>query len=355
MSARLTILLIACLALSCSYLAAQQVTYCEPYSDRFTLREEMLGKVGDYFWFSMITRKKQLRHSTDVPEDERSFVVYDRRMNPVNLIGNFSCPGIQLKEYMVAGKDHFDQVFVSEGGRKEVRVWVQRYDQDGQPSGAGRAVGSFPFSEPAGSFLLVRSEDRSRMLLIGFEFVPDSAPRMHALLYDADWRLLSTRIYKHPYLTQPMIQDDMQGYPLEDFDNGPVKLANNGEWLMMSPSRINKNYLLFHFNAADTGIACREIQLPAIAETEDLGLSIDNLQGGAFAGILSDFHYTTLKNVRVVHYSMVSKAFDFDTSYRLTTLGGGKIRNENMVKEGFKAVPGRGFPVVEGIRAAFCR
>jgi len=58
---------------------------------------------------------------------------------------------------------------------------------------------------------------------------------------------------------------------------------------------------------------------------------------------LSDFHYNTLKNVRVMHYSMVTKTFDFDTAYRLRTLGGGKLRNENMVKENFLAVPGHGF------------
>jgi hypothetical protein len=346
MSRWFTICLFACLVLSCSVLAAQQVTYCEPYSDRFTLREEMLGKVGDYYWVSMITRKKVMRHAAGPladNNDERSFVVYDNRMSPVNLIGNFSCPGDLLKEYMIAGQDHFDQLFLSGNGRKEVRVLLQRYDPDGRPAGPGRAVGRFPFNEPGGSFLLVRSEDRSRMLLVGFEFLPDGAPRMHTLLYDADWRLLSSRVYKHPFLTQPMIQDDEIGYPLEDFDNAPVKLANNGEWLMMSPSRTNKNYLLFHFDAADTAVACREIMLPAVAGTEDISLSIDNLQGGAVAGVLSDFHYSTLKNVRVVHYSMTLRAFDFDTSYRLTTLGGGKIRNDNMVKENFKAVPGRGF------------
>jgi hypothetical protein len=335
-------------------LSAQEVTFCEPYSDRFTLKEELLGKVGDYFWVSMTTRKKTSRHSSVMEDaEERFFIVYDKRMRGVNEITHFTCPGQVLKEYLVNGGDHFDQVYLSTGGGQgdaavqvpamKVNIWVQRYAPDGQPVGVGRVIGGYPFLETGNGFLLVRSEDRSRTLLLGFEFVPGSAPRMHALLFDVDWQLLSSRVYHHPFLTQPMIQDDFTGYPLESFDQGTVKLANNGEWLMMSPSRTDNNYLLFHFNAGDTAVAYRQIMLPAIAATEDLCLSIDNLRGEAYAGVLSDFHYTTLKNVRVVHYSMASRSFDFDTSYRLTTLGAGKIRNGNMVKESFMAVPGGGF------------
>ncbi len=143
-------------------------------------------------------------------------------------------------------------------------------------------------------------------------------------------------------MSQPMIQDDYTAYPVEDFNNGPVKLANNGEWLMLAPSRKNHNFLLFHFSQADT-IVCKEINLPGTSAMEDVCLSVDNTNGDVAAGILSTFHYAPLKNIQAVHYSMVTKAFSFDTSYRLTTLGGRRIRNENLVKEGFVAVPGRGF------------
>jgi hypothetical protein len=61
------------------------------------------------------------------------------------------------------------------------------------------------------------------------------------------------------------------------------------------------------------------------------------------AGILSTFHYAPLKNVQTIHYSMKTKTFSLDTSYRLNTLGGRRIRNDNLVKENFVAVPGRGF------------
>lgn len=331
-----------CLDMSGS-LKAQQVTFCEPYSDRFTVKEEMLGRVGDYYWVSMTTRKK-VRHAADPQaEDDRSFIIYDIRMAPINEISHFYCPGEVLKEYLINGREHFDQLYLSAAGHRKVGVWVQRYAPDGQPEGEGQVIGSFPFYEPGNSFLLVRSQDRNLSLLLGFESVSGSAPRMHALVFDADWQLISSKVYNRSFLTQPMIQDDFTGYPLEDFDKGPVKLANNGEWLMMSPSRTNNNYLLSHYNATDTAVAWREISLPSMASLDDIDLSIDNARAEAFAGLLSDFHYTTLKNVRVTHYSMISKTFDFDTSYRLRTLGGGKLRNENMVKENFMAVPGHGF------------
>ena len=76
---------------------------------------------------------------------------------------------------------------------------------------------------------------------------------------------------------------------------------------------------------------------------EDVCVSIDNSNGDVVAGVLSTFHYAPLKNVEAVHYSMVTKSFSFDSSYRLTTLNGRRVRNDNIVKENFVAVPGRGF------------
>jgi hypothetical protein len=340
------------LVLSGFRLFAQEVTFCEPYSDRFTIREEMLGKVGSYYWVSTVSRKRSPKHVT-APVEERSFVVYNMRMKAVNEISQFSCPGNELKEYLINSSDHFDQLYLSASGSRQVDVWVQRYAPDGQPAGSGRKVATLPFFEPGNSFLLVRSEDRGLTMLLGFEFVPGGAPKIHAVQFNADWGIVSSRVYNHPFLTQPMIQDDEIGYPLEDFDQGTVKLANNGEWLMVSPSRTNNNYLLSHFNGADTGFRYEEIWLPQIAVTEDVSLSVDNVRGEAVAGVLSDFHYAPLKNVRIVHYSMALRQFDFDTTFRLTTLGGGRVRNNNLVKENFLAMAGGGFLLLKEYGRAF--
>lgn len=344
---RLTIYAGACLLFHSPFVIAQRVLYCEPYSDRFTLREELAAKVGDYYWVETTSRKRNTHHTADPSQtEERTFDVYNARMNLVNMIGEFSYPGSPLKEYLVSDDDHFDQVHLLSSGKK-VGVWLQRYEPEGRPSGEGRIVGVFPFYEPGNSFLLVRSEDRSRILLLGFESLSSSSPKLHALLFDDDWQLLSSRVYRHPYITQPLIQDDFTSYPLEDFNKGPLKLANNGEWLMTAPSRTNSNFLLFHFSGTDTAVACKEILLPSSSAMEDVDLSINNERGEAVAGILSDFHYSTLKNVQVVHYSMASKSFDFDSSYRLTTLAAGKVRDGNLVKENFIAVPGRGFMLLK--------
>lgn len=347
MLCRLTIYIGACLFLNTSLLVAQRVYYCEPYSDRFTIREELTAKIGNYYWVETTSRKRTTRHSSDPYDNqERTFDIYNTRMNLVNMISNSTYPGSPIKEYLIAGDDYLDQVHLLGAGKK-VGVWLQRYEPDGQPSEAGQIVGFFPFYEPGNSFLLVRSQDRTRILLLGFESLSSSAPKAHALLFDADWHLLSSRVYKHPFITQPTIQDDFTNYPLEDFNEGPVKLANNGDWLMAAPSRTNANFLLFHFNAADTATTYKEIQLPPFSSMEDVDLSIDNRKSIAVAGVLSTFHYETLKSVKVVHYSMTAHSFDFDSSYRLTTLGDGKVKDGNLVKEHFIAVPGRGFMLLK--------
>jgi len=339
---RPVISLLFLLIFHCSSLYAQQVSYCEPYSDRFTLRQEMLGKLGDYFWVSAISRRKVSRHSNE-PTEERNFVVYDSRMNVVNVIADPSYSASSIKEYLVTDDDHFDRLQLLNSDNKEVEARLQRYEPDGTATGPDHNIAVFPFNEPGNSFILVRSQDRMRMLMLAFEFTPSGSPRLHALLFDRDWQLLSDRTYRHPFLSQPMIQDDYTGYPLEDFNAGPVKLANNGDWLMLSPSRVNHNYLLFHFSPTDTAVVCKEINMPGTSSMEDVCLSLDNSNGEAVAGILSTFHYAPLKNVQVVHYSMVTNTFNFDSSYRLSTLAGKRVRNENIVKENFVAVPGRGF------------
>jgi hypothetical protein len=275
--------------------------------------------------------------------EERNFVVYDQRMNVVNLIGDPPYVASSVKEYLVTTNTHFDRLHLLSSGRKEMEVRLQRYEPDGAVTEPDRNIAVFPFSEPGNSFLLIRSQDQTRILLLGFEFLAASTLRLHALLFDQDWQLLSEKVYRHSFLTQPTIQDDFTGYPLEDFNSGPVKLANTGEWMMLSPSRMNHNYLLFHFSPADTAVSWREVNLPGTSSMEDACVSIDNNTGEVYAGVLSTFHYSPLKNVEIVRYSMARRIMEFDSSYRLNTLAGRKVRNDNLVKENFVALPGRGF------------
>ncbi|HEX9513900.1 MAG TPA: hypothetical protein VF939_25590 [Puia sp.] len=333
---RIVIAISVLLIFNVSSLSAQRVLYCAPAEDRFTLRVELAGRAGSYYWVQ--TAKKV------GSREELQFEIYDERMKPVNTVPFLSFSDTALKEYLVFSESYFEQLALVAGpGPKTTKVLVKRYDPGGSAWGEARRVASFPFIESGNSFLLVRSADRTRILLLGFESLTSSAPRLHAILFDQDWRTLYDRVYHHPYITQPMIQDDFTNYPLENYDKGPVKLANNGQWLMESPSRTNLNYLLFHFNAEDTGVSYKEMNLPPSSTMEDVDLSISNEREEASAAVLSTLHYDVLKNVRVVHYSMHGKSFDFDSSYRLSTLISGKIKEDNVVKESFMAVPGNGF------------
>src|SRR5882757_8717689 len=289
------------------YLSAQRVMYCEPVNDRFTVRTELAGKVGDFYWMQSTHRKRTTSRTNDPrATEEQTFDIYNTRMKPVNTIPSYPISDATLKEYLVTGYNSFDQLVLL-GGQRKTTLYLQRYEPDGTLVEKGRILDSLPFNESGNSWLLVRSEDQGLILLLGFQSITSYPPKLHALLFDQDWKLLSKRVYAHAYITQPFIQDDFTNYPLEDFTNSPVKLANNGQWLMTSPSRTNSNFLLFHFNAADTGLSFKEIELPMESGMEDVNLSIDNQREEATAAVLSTFHYDVLKNVRVVHYSMKQK------------------------------------------------
>ncbi len=169
---RITITLHTLFFLHCSLLSAQQVSYCEPYSDRFTLRQEMLGKVGDFYWVSAISRKRVVKHNGEnSATEERNFVVYDPRMNVSNLVSDPPYVISSIKEYLVATDDHFDRVHLLNADNKETEVRLQRYEANGELAGPDHNVAIFPFSENGNSFMLVRSQDRLRILLLGFESV----------------------------------------------------------------------------------------------------------------------------------------------------------------------------------------
>jgi len=324
-----------------SSVSAQHVLYCEPTGDRYTLRTDLAGRVGEYFWMQSTHRKRPTGRGPHVTE-EQYFDIYNARTKQVSTVPSYPVSDATLKEYLVAGDEYFDQLILLGVGKKTL-LFLQRYQADGRPIDLGRIIDTLPFNESGNSFILVRSEDRQHLLLLGFQSITSYPPKLHTLLFDKDWNPVYKRVYKHPFITQPIIQDDFIGYPLEDFNSGPVKLANNGQWLMTSPSRTNTNFLLFHFNEMDTGMAYKEIQLPAGSSMEDVNLSLNNERGEAFAAVLSTYHYTVLKNVEVVHYSMDKRSFDFDSSYRFSTLMSGQVKDENMTRESFIAVPGSGF------------
>src|SRR5712664_83529 len=127
MGCRMTITLHALLLLSCSSLFAQQVSYCEPYSDRFTLRQEMLGRVGEYYWVAAINRKKAVRHGNEFSStEERDFIVYDAKKGMSSMIEDPLYTMNSVREYLITSDEHFDRINLLRGGR-ETEVRLQRY------------------------------------------------------------------------------------------------------------------------------------------------------------------------------------------------------------------------------------
>jgi hypothetical protein len=321
---------------------AQRVLYSPVIEGRSLLRFMIAGKTGDYYWIQNEKRKRDIpRRAEEWMKEEQYFDIYDTRLQLIKTIPADPVTAYTLKKYLVCGNHFFDELVLSTD-RNQTIVQLRRYTPDGVLLTESN-IGNFPFNEPGNSFLMAASEDKTKILLLGFQSVPSSAPRLHAMIFDDDWKQISYRAFEHPFITQPFIQDDFFCCPSSGFNNAPVQVANNGEWLMASPSRTNHNFLLFHFDTSSNGFSYKEIVLPPLYTMEDISLSVNNEKAEAIAGILSKYRQTAHKNVHVTHYSFLRDAFDFDSSYRFSTLAGMQSKNNNLVKENFIAVPDMGF------------
>ncbi|MDP9040901.1 MAG: hypothetical protein M3N30_02905, partial [Bacteroidota bacterium] len=161
-----------------------------------------------------------------------------------------------------------------------------------------------------------------------------------------DWNPIYHQIISHIQISQPCIQDEEIGFPAESFDNLPIKLANNGEWLMASPSRISLNFSLFHVCPNGSDYYFREIPISHFYKMEDIAMSINNEKQEMSVGLLSAYLNTSLKNVRIYNYSMTQGRFAFDTSYHFNTEAR-DIRSKNLSHESFLAVPGGGYMLLK--------
>ena len=280
------------------------------------------------------------RHESAFLLESQRFAAYDDRLNFLKEIPALTISGT-IKEYLIAGKSTFDQLVLS-GASGKTKIVINRYSANDTLERSSRLIDSFAFSAPGTSFLLTRSEDQSKILLIAFEFRPSQSPRLHTILFDTDWKILYHTSLEHPYFTQPFIQDDFISFPAESFDNLPVKLANNGEWLMASSSRTNMNFLLFHMYDDGKSFYYQEIPLSPYYNMEDIAMSIDNEHQEMSVGLLSRYRNTSLKSVRVSHYSMTQNRFDFDSAYHFNTLAS-RLKNQNLSSESFISIPGEGY------------
>ncbi|MEO6314881.1 MAG: hypothetical protein ABIU63_15005 [Chitinophagaceae bacterium] len=326
-------------------LSAQRILYSPAINGRAGERFSIAGKVGEYYWIQKEQQKQRIpRQAEEWMRQEQFFEIYDARLQLQRSVPAAAITASTLKKYMVCGNRYFDEVILSAGDRR-TNVQVRRYAANGWLQ-ADTLIASFAFNEPGYSFILSVSADKNKILLLAFESVPASAPRLHSMVFDGNWHSISSLVFDQPFITQPFIQDDFFSFP-STVSSAPVQIANSGGWLMASPSRTSNNFLFLHFDGTSGNIDYKDIVLPALYKMEDIALSLNNEKGEALVGILSRYRQTAHKNVRVTHFSFSGNAFDFDSSYRFSTLAGFQSNNTNLVRESFVAVPNRGFMLLK--------
>src|SRR5436190_11713144 len=330
------------LSFSTCFLCAQRVLYSPFISSQPETRFEVIGKAGDYYWIQKSRRKINTKMSADpwVNDKGLSLEIYDERMNSVRSIPS-SISANMIKEYFIAGEQCLDQLLILSGDQRIIAL-LNRYAADGSTIEKVDTVGNFPRRMKCEDFLLVRSQDKSKILLLGFEAVPESPPKLHAFLFDKNWNVITKTVYSNPNISKPMVQYDMIDYPVEDYSSSPIKVGNDGQWLMTVPSNTNRNYLLVHFRGLDESLTSKEIKLPSTA-IEETGHDLNNGKQEGSVRILSRVRVSAVKNVRVANYSLTDCQFVSDTSYSFNTLAASKVKNENMFEEYFMTVPGKGF------------
>jgi hypothetical protein len=314
---------------------------------------QVIGKAGNYYWIQKDKKQFKAKRSKDTGErnEDFSFEIYDERMNAIETIP-FSVSNDVIKEYFVPSDESLDQLLFLKNDQ-QITVLLNRFSPEGNIISERDTLCYFPSKMKYSNFLLVRSQDKDKILLLGFEIVADSLTKLHSFLYNKNWQPLYQAKYKNINISQPCVQYDFIDYPLEHFSNYAIKIANNGEWLMAVPSSMNRNFLLFHFNGMNEEFVYKEIKLSPSTTVEEVILSLDNSKNEAFAGILSRVRYQSLKNVRIGHYLLAEHRFDFDTSFRFNTLAANKTRNENIFEEYFMTVPGKGFMLLKEYGKAF--
>jgi hypothetical protein len=326
-------------------LSAQHVIYSDSYNSHSSISLQVIGKSENFYWTEKIQRQRsKSRHVTTEISGIESFGLYDENLNLVREIPPATSPGT-LKQWLMAGKDNLDQIMLTASERK-TKIYCSRFYTDENRKMKNRLIDSLPFSVHPSGILLTRSADHSKILLVAFENTESEITRVHALLFNANWNLIYHQVISNEQFSQPCIQEDEIGFPGESFDNMPIKLANNGEWLMASPSRISRNFSLFHACANGNDYYFREIPRSSYYKMEDIAMSLDNDQEEMSMGLLSGYLNTSLKNVLVCNYSIPQGRFDFDTSYHFNTQLR-DIRSSNLSHESFISVPGGGYMLLK--------
>jgi hypothetical protein len=325
--------------------SAQHVLYSDALRARSGTQFEVIGKSENIYWVAKL-HKEKIYHQKKTSEENSliSFELFDTKLSPLREEVSVNLPGTR-KQWLLAGKKSLDQIILT-GTANQTKIICSRYPDDPLQINQIRVLDSLPFLADPSSNLLIRSEDHSKILFVAFENDDEYTTKVHALLFDGDWNLIYHHTIAQPLFAQPCIQEDEIGFPGESFDDLPIKLANNGEWLMAFPSRINHNFTIFHACPNGNEYQFEELRMSPYYKTEDIAMSIDNDKQEMSVGLLSRYMKTSLKNVQITKYSILQGRFDFDTSYRFNTQAN-EMKNKNLSQERFIAVPGGGYMLLK--------
>ncbi|HEX3767249.1 MAG TPA: hypothetical protein VHT72_02690, partial [Puia sp.] len=328
---------------------AQRVIYSESVNSRGSVRFQMIGKSENFYWVAKLQQQKtKWRHEQERKIEIQDFELFDNRLHLLSEQSPVYIPGT-MKQWLMTGNKGLDQV-VSVPSGKNTRIFCNRYQSN--QNAESRLIDSLPFPANASSILLVRSENQSLILLIAFENTDPESTFVHIHLFDSGWNPVYRKVISNIQFSQPCIQDDEVGFPSEGFDNLPVKLANNGEWAMVYPSRISHHFSLFHACPNGEDYFFKEIMVAPFYKMEDISMSIDNDRQQMTIGLLSAYRNTSLKNVQVCNYSMREGRFDFDTSYHFNEQSR-DISSKNLSHESFISVPQGGYMLLKEYGSTF--
>jgi hypothetical protein len=281
------------------------------------------------------------------PEIEE-FELFDSRLHLLDEQSPVYVPGVS-KQWLMTDKGGMDQV-MSVPSESSTKIFCNRYRPNQNTE--TKMIDRLPFSAEASSIILVRSENQSFILLIAFENSDPESTSVYVHLFDSAWNPVYQKVITDIQFSQPCIQDDEIGFPAEGFDNLPIKLADNGEWGMVFPSRISHNFTLFHACPNGTDYFFKEIPVSPFYKMEDIAMSINNNLEKMTVGLLSGYRNTSLKNVQVCNYSMREGRFDFDSSYHFNEQAR-DIRSRNLSHQSFIALPGGGYMLLKEYGSSF--
>jgi hypothetical protein len=328
---------------------AQRVIYSESINTRTPVHFQVVGKSENFYWVARLQLQKiKFHHSQERNWEIQDFELFDNRLHLLSEQSPVYIPGT-IKQWLFTGYKGMDQVAVAPSGIN-TRIFCNRYLTNQNAN--SRLIDSLPFAANASSILLVRSENQSFILLLAFDNRDPESTSVHAHLFDADWNPVYRKVISDIQFSQPCIQDDEIGFPSEGFDNLPVKLANNGEWGMVFPSRISHNLSLFHACPDGEEYFFKEIAVAPFYKLEDVSMCIQNDRQEMSVGLLSAYRNTSLKNAQVCRYSMREGRFDFDSSYHFNEQSR-DIRSKNLSHESFISLPGRGFMLLKEYGSSF--